>query len=792
MSDLAKLRVLRAGGKATKEDLLEEIRLRRQERREGRHRRRSRSRSRSPPTLRQRRSQSRSRGHGRSRSVSPLRASSASGRRGRISRSRSQSPRRTSASSSSNPTTARSPVGMNIWGGSSNTSRTPLEDVIVRTAENFNPRNATNLELARVSRGTILAVPAYQVSSGSFSELDLQDRNVSMLCYEVTDVDKSRDTLDLEVKYRGRTAGITSIHTSSSASSRRSYDVPKDVGTKIELSFRLRSSDMPKFLVFTSRQSKAVLAELNRGSQQKQSPGGRGDRSRGRDRSPSADRRRARDKSRSRSRDRNQERDSRTSGNPRERKDDTRRSHTDGQGKTSSNLSPISKGIGNPHGTVSFLPQPAPISDYPIRGPAPPSTLPASSSANPFFRVTSQTSLPSQYSTSHYPCQDHQQSVEFPMINLLKISSQEAIDNDRKIKETAISRILVSPDMITMIFGGKGLDFLPRQKLVDYYLHQTSQQGGSRPTDAWDRVSASSEYYVKASTSPILSADDAYFNFQTVGLQLDLASDSKLSKSSCTLAHFLPETMRFDENTVCQNHQSSLVLKGQLSLVFLCVEYVHVLLRNPFIFLHTFTYVSEALQNPSHDLCKDVFTVPALVWFFSILLAKFYREVKYYHGLGSPRFFRTLLLDKVIHPFLNIQESVATRHAILCLGEAPKDHRGAVTRNAAKKSEVPSDVAPVSDTVTTPKSSGKSPTVASKTVCKYWLAEYLKVAWPNTTTTPVCTNASPCAICPHQDFKSYTKADMLIFVNKCKHEFVSHSTWSVMHDLCLEAVGNLM
>jgi hypothetical protein len=70
----------------------------------------------------------------------------------------------------------------------------------------------------------------------------------------------------------------------------------------------------------------------------------------------------------------------------------------------------------------------------------------------------------------------------------------------------------------------------------------------------------------------------------------------------------------------------------------------------------------EALQNPSHDLCKDVFTV-ALLWFFSILLAKFYREVKYYHGLGSPR-----LLEKVILPFLDIQESVCYKERYTLLG----------------------------------------------------------------------------------------------------------------------------
>jgi len=88
-----------------------------------------------------------------------------------------------------------------------------------------------------------------------------------------------------------------------------------------------------------------------------------------------------------------------------------------------------------------------------------------------------------------------------------------------------------------------------------------------------------------------------------------------------------------------------------------------------------------------------VFTVPALLWFFSILLAKFYREVKYYHGLGSPR-----LLEKVILPFLDIQESVCYKERYTLLG---RDSEGSlivapwhvVQRRSNSKAAIPLDTA---------------------------------------------------------------------------------------------------
>lgn len=143
--------------------------------------------------------------------------------------------------------------------------------------------------------------------------------------------------------------------------------------------------------------------------------------------------------------------------------------------------------------------------------------------------------------------------------------------------------------------------------------------------------------------------------------------------------------------------------------------------------------------------------------------------------------------------FAVLEESFATRHAVPRLGEPPKDHRDKPTTRSTTskpiKTEGLADASAVPETM--PKPVTKSPIVTPKTVCKYWLAEYLQVPWPNYTNVPVCTNASPCNICPHQDFATYSKADLLIFVNKCKHEFHKHSTWAVMHDLCLEAVGNM-
>lgn len=448
---------------------------------------------------------------------------------------------------------------------------------------------------------------------------------------------------------------------------------------------------------------------------------------------------------------------------------------------------------GNPSGAVSHSPAVRPII-YPIRGLPPPSTIPSAFSGNPYYRVTSETSLPSQYSGSHYSYQDFQQQIEFPLINQMKISSNEANENDKKLKQTAILRLLVNPTLITLMFVGKGLDIGSRQVLMDFFLHQTTQQNVPKSKEEWDQVTIYNECYVKVSTCPILTADSDYLTFQTYGLQLDPASDSKLTKESISLAHFLPDTIRFDEKAGCASHQASLVLKNQLGLALLCVESVHVLLRNPYIFIHTFTYIAEALRDPSHDLCKDVYTVPALVWFFSILLAKFYREVKYYHGLGSPKFFRNMLIEKVIHPFLHLQESVATRHAIFCLGETPKERERPNTRGSAAKPikvETSSDAATVTDGTPVQKQVAKSPVVVPKTVCKYWLAEYLQVPWPNSTNVPTCTNTSPCVICPHQDFASFSKPDLLIFVNKCRHEFHKQATWAVMHDLCLEAVGNM-
>jgi len=298
------------------------------------------------------------------------------------------------------------------------------------------------------------------------------------------------------------------------------------------------------------------------------------------------------------------------------------------------------------------------------------------------------------------------------------------------------------------------------------------------------------------------------------GTRLDLSSDWKLcdDKINTRLRDFVPAEITFNEDCNCASRADLLALKSQLANVLTFVQHGHVLLRHPYIFADSFSQCADALLNQHHQVCKDIFTVPCLVWFFEILLGKFYRIVRYLRGMYTTKRLRALLFETVIEAFLNIGESEATKYSVFTLqakqATAPKtankplkDEKDGRQDRRVPPSEVDLSTTPTAVSPThTPTTRNtqlqvmvpRNGSIAPKSVCKYWLCAYFQVPFPTSNNVPRCTYQTSdgiCPVCPHQNFDDFTKEDFLKLLGACRNEFVGSSApWPQMYETVTEKI----
>jgi hypothetical protein len=216
--------------------------------------------------------------------------------------------------------------------------------------------------------------------------------------------------------------------------------------------------------------------------------------------------------------------------------------------------------------------------------------------------------------------------------------------------------------MIVYLLTGKGLDLRTREHVVAYftrlYMQPTDTLGTAElPTGTtlesakkWDQTGVFVRLFSTLKSCRLLTKDDLFDDYMKYGTRLDLSSDWKLcdDKNNTRLRDFVPAEITFNEDYNCASRADLLALKSQLANVLTFVQHGHVLLRHPYIFVDSFSQCADALLNQHHQVCKDIFTVPCLVWFFEILLGKFYRIVRYLRGMYTARRLRTLLFETVI------------------------------------------------------------------------------------------------------------------------------------------------
>jgi hypothetical protein len=82
---------------------------------------------------------------------------------------------------------------------------------------------------------------------------------------------------------------------------------------------------------------------------------------------------------------------------------------------------------------------------------------------------------------------------------------------------------------------------------------------------------------------------------------------------------------------------------------------------------------------------------------------------------------------------------------------------------------------------------------SNRKVCKYYLASFLKVPFHGSDKIPACTFADDpmnCPTCPHQDFSTWSKADLTQLLTGSKGDFSSQS-WSRLYPNMLAAIEKL-
>lgn len=454
--------------------------------------------------------------------------------------------------------------------------------------------------------------------------------------------------------------------------------------------------------------------------------------------------------------------------------------------------------------------------ELPFLGPATPPLVAAKETI--FWRPSGSLKAVSgtnSFNPQHQPMVCTQTEAEFVLINAARVDTKEATEIQRKFADSVILRNLVNPVKVTVFITGKGLDLKHLTEVKTLFANQAiSVRNGQdafispeKNPGTWDQLRFDVHVYNTISSSTVLQDHTTYEKFLKFGFVKNMGNEWELDSTSVRLSDLIATSLNFlPEQTVSSSHE----LSGQkviLGMAIQQVELVHSLLRNPAVFVDAFVPIVAALNDPTHEVCKDVYSVPALTWFFELCLADFYRRIRYHQGAPNAVAFRRLLWKVVVYPFLNLTQQVQISFNLAA--QTKQMMKIEAMQKKEKKHVSAGKLAGTSDTLlgkqqeatapvnsAAPVNSGGSRTStppSNRKVCKYYLASFLQVPFPGTDKIPVCTFADDpmnCPTCPHQDFSTWSKADLTQLITGSKGDFSSQS-WSRLYPSMVAAIDKL-
>jgi len=408
-------------------------------------------------------------------------------------------------------------------------------------------------------------------------------------------------------------------------------------------------------------------------------------------------------------------------------------------------------------------------------------------------------------STHHQPMICWRTNTEFILINPTRMDTKDVSEVSRKIRDSVIFRGLLYPRRLSIFVTGKGLDFMPLSDVRDTFANLSMSMRNvadlsfrspvSDPT-LWDQTKSEVYLFNEISTSKVLSDTALYGTFIMFGTYLNPTNQWELDPSSPRVADFVAASLNFNPDQKVCSSSDLLSQKVILGKAISHVEMVHTLLRHPGVFLDSFAPIIAALNNPTHIVCNDLFSVPALIWFFEISMAEFYRRVKFHQGSPNVITFRRFLWVAVVEPFVNMTQQVQLSYTVALQSKQMHRLEGlqkkcTVTHEKVSQvllpppPKVPENVSLATD--------NKGTVPVNKKVCKYHLASFLKVPFPDTNKVPECLYnnlPSSCPACPHQDFSKWSKGDLTQLLSVCRGEFNSHG-WTKIYSGLVTAVAKM-
>ena len=418
----------------------------------------------------------------------------------------------------------------------------------------------------------------------------------------------------------------------------------------------------------------------------------------------------------------------------------------------------------------------------------------------------------------------HQQPIvcsqtgsEFLYINASRAEMKEASEVSKKLEETVVLRRLLNPLHVDTFLTGKGLDLKSLEAVKKIFDNQVisvrndRDAGGAISFNGWDQTEFDVRMYSQIGTCKALQSEPLFATFMKLGLFKGTGNRYELDSSSPRLTDLVSSSINFDPELKMSSDNDNSWQKVNLGTAIHHAELVLSLSRHPAVFLHGFAPIVDALNNPTHEVRSDVYTVAALTWHFEMLLAEFFRRIRYQKGPSDVMVFRRILWTVVVSPFIHLTQQVQISYILAQQNRQMQKMEAAQKRGSTQPKGTPQDQTPpaiqssrasAGSDVTTGNisaaisnaGSGKNPVPLNKKVCKYHFASWLKVAFPGGTQLPECTykaDPSNCPACPHQDFSTWAKGELRQLLVSSKMDFSTSAAWSTMYNGMLSAIEKM-
>jgi hypothetical protein len=253
--------------------------------------------------------------------------------------------------------------------------------------------------------------------------------------------------------------------------------------------------------------------------------------------------------------------------------------------------------------------------------------------------------------------------------NRTKMSANDVAEAAKKVEDTVILRRLANPYTINYFFTGKGYDSQSLTYIIKYYRNrmttlQTNALDGRSRGSRWDQLSSDVALFNSVSMAPVLSSDKLFQRFLMNGFMMNPGNEWQLHEDSIRITDLAPSYLSFVTSSTCTSSSDLQAEKTRFASLLQFVENSHVLLRHPGVFSDAFNPIITVLQDTQHEVNKDVYTVVSLVWFLELSLARFYRCIQFAEGPGSVLWYRRLLYDHVVAPFVGIQPEMMVQYSL--------------------------------------------------------------------------------------------------------------------------------